>query len=81
MIHVRIVLVPVSSVILCVCVVMVDGIVAVVVYFVSIDICTEDKYFQHFQRLNFVQAVNTPAQFQLKFKDSDFPNLPDLAEH
>ena len=65
MIHVRIVLVPVSSVILCVCVVVVDGIVAVVVYFVSIDICTENKYVKHFHPLNFVQAVNTPAQFQL----------------
>ena len=60
---------------------MVDGIVTGLVNCVGIDICTEKKCFQRFQRLNFVQTVNTTVLAELWFKNRDFPNLPDMAEH
>ena len=59
-----------------VCVVVVDGIVNCV----RIDRCTE-KSFQRFQRLNFVQVVNTAVLAELWFKDNYFLNLPDMAEY
>ena len=53
-------------------VVVVDGIVAFVVNCVGIDRCTGKK---RFQRLNFVQAVNTAVPTELWFKDCFFPKL------
>ena len=34
-----------------------------------------------FQWVHFEQAVITTVPAELWFKDSDFPNLPDMAEH
>jgi len=39
------------------------------------------KCLQGFQRLNFVQAVNITVLAKLWFKDSDFLNVSDMAEH
>ena len=39
------------------------------------------KYFQRFQRLNFVNAVNTAVPAELWFKYSYVLNLPEMAEY
>jgi len=48
---------------------------------VGIERCTEKKSFQQFQRLNFVQAVNTAVPAELWFKNSYLFILPDMTEH
>ena len=59
---------------------MVDSIVVVVVNYVGIDRCTEKTWFQRFQRLYFVQTVNTTVPTELRFKDSSLPSLPYIVE-
>ena len=57
----------VDTVIVGVWVVVVAGIVVVVVNCVEIYRCTEQKYFQRFQLLNFVQTVNSAVLAELLF--------------
>ena len=74
-------MVLVGAILVGVCVVVVDCIVVIVVKCIGKDRCTGKRICKRFQRLNFVQAVNTamPAEANL-FSLYLFPNLSDMAK-
>ena len=74
-------MVLVGAILVGVCVVVVDCIVVIAVKCIGKDRCTGKRICKRFQRLNFVQSVNTamPAEAKLFFLYL-FPNLSDMAK-